>query len=67
MQIGIPKESFAGETRVAATPATVQNLMKLGFTVLVEKGAGELANFDDNVYVEAGAEIGTKAQVWACS
>lgn len=67
MQIGIPKESFAGETRVAATPATVQNLMKLGFTVLVEKGAGELANFDDNAYVEAGAEIGTKAQVWACS
>ncbi|MGN1393121.1 MAG: Re/Si-specific NAD(P)(+) transhydrogenase subunit alpha [Succinivibrionaceae bacterium] len=67
MQIGIPKESFAGETRVAATPATVLGLKKLGFTVLVESGAGELANFDDSTYTEAGAEIGTKEQVWSCS
>lgn len=67
MQIGIPKESFAGETRVAATPTTVLGLKKLGFTVLVESGAGELASFDDSAYVEAGAEIGTKEQVWACA
>ncbi len=67
MQIGIPKESFQGETRVAATPATVLGLKKLGFTVLVESGAGALASFDDSAYVEAGAEIGKAEDVWACS
>lgn len=67
MQIGIPKESFAGETRVAATPATVLGLKKLGFTVLVESGAGLGANFDDAAYTEAGAEIGKAADVWSCS
>ena len=67
MQIGIPKESFAGETRVAATPATVIALQKLGFSVLVESGAGEAANFADEAYVEAGAEIGKSSDVWACS
>ena len=67
MQIAIPKESFAGETRVAATPATVLGLKKLGFTVLVESGAGALANFEDSAYVEAGAEIGKSEDVWASS
>jgi|SRR5574344_167643 H+-translocating NAD(P) transhydrogenase subunit alpha len=66
MQIGIPKESFAGETRVAATPATVIGLKKLGFTVLVESGAGNGASFDDSAYIEAGAEIGKAADIWAC-
>ena len=65
MQIGIPKESFQGETRVAATPATVLALKKLGFTVLVQQGAGENASFEDNAYVEAGAQIGTADEVWA--
>lgn len=53
--IGIPKESFAGESRVAATPTTVAQLLKLGFAVAVERGAGKGANFDDEAYVEAGA------------
>ena len=65
MQIGIPKESFAGETRVAATPTTVTALQKLGFTVLVESGAGEAANFADDAYVAAGATIGNSADVWS--
>ncbi len=65
MQIGIPKESTAGETRVAATPDTVAKLLKLGFTVLVEKGAGVYGDFSDEAYKEAGAEIGEAAEVWA--
>lgn len=43
MRIGIPKERFANEARVAATPSTVSQLLKLGFTVSVERGAGHLA------------------------
>ncbi|MET0901028.1 MAG: Re/Si-specific NAD(P)(+) transhydrogenase subunit alpha [Mycobacterium sp.] len=59
MIIGIPRESLAGETRVAATPQTVGQLIKLGYTVLVESGAGAASSFADTAYVEAGAEIGT--------
>ncbi len=66
MLIGIPKESLAGETRVAATPATIAGLKKLGFSVLVESGAGASASFEDSAYVAAGAEIGQTADVWAC-
>ncbi|MGL5948000.1 MAG: Re/Si-specific NAD(P)(+) transhydrogenase subunit alpha [Aeromonas sp.] len=62
MQIGIPKESLAGETRVAATPATVTQLIKLGFNVAVETGAGQLASFSDVAYQAAGAEV--VAAVW---
>jgi NAD(P) transhydrogenase subunit alpha len=58
MQIGIPRESHAGETRVAATPQTVGQLLKLGYSVVVESGAGEASSFSDAAYVEAGAEVG---------
>ena len=47
MRIGVPKERLANETRVAATPKTVEQLLKLGFTVAIESGAGKLASFDD--------------------
>ncbi|MBQ9183836.1 MAG: Re/Si-specific NAD(P)(+) transhydrogenase subunit alpha [Neisseriaceae bacterium] len=57
MRIGIPKESLDGEKRVAATPTTVAQLLKLGFQVAVESGAGKLSNFADEDYVAAGAEI----------
>ncbi len=50
-----------GETRVAATPATVVQLLKLGYDVVVESGAGELASFTDDAYVEAGASIGDRS------
>jgi H+-translocating NAD(P) transhydrogenase subunit alpha len=56
--IGVLKEAQAGETRVAATPATVVQLLKLGYDVVVESGAGEAASFTDGVYAEAGATIG---------
>ena len=62
MQIGIPRESFHGETRVAATPATVGQIIKLGYTVVVESGAGEASSFSDAAYVEAGAQIGSAQQ-----
>jgi NAD(P) transhydrogenase subunit alpha len=58
MIIGIPRESHAGETRVAATPQTVGQLLKLGYSVVVESGAGAASSFADSAYVEAGAEIG---------
>jgi len=61
---GIPRESLAGETRVAATPNTVEQLKKLGFDVVVESGAGALASFDDAAYVAAGASVATSADIW---
>ncbi|MCW8345995.1 Re/Si-specific NAD(P)(+) transhydrogenase subunit alpha [Vibrio sp. ZSDZ65] len=64
MQIGVPKEILAGETRVAATPKSVEQLLKLGFDVSIESQAGSLASFDDNAYVAAGAKIVTTEEVW---
>ena len=58
MIIGIPRESLTGETRVAATPQTVGQLLKLGYTVVVESGAGAASSFADAAYVEAGASVG---------
>jgi NAD(P) transhydrogenase subunit alpha len=65
MTVGIPKETAPGERRVAATPASVQSLTKLGFRVLVEQNAGLNAGFDDRAYLDAGAAIGETAAVWA--
>ena len=64
MKIGIPIESLAGETRVAATPNSVKQLKKLGFDILVESGAGEKASFSDEAYSEAGAEIANSETIW---
>jgi H+-translocating NAD(P) transhydrogenase subunit alpha len=55
--IAVPREVHAGERRVAATPDTVGQLMKLGYAVKVEAGAGAAASFDDDAYRAAGAEI----------
>ena len=66
MNIGIPKESLAGETRVACTPATVTQLQKLGFAVVVERGAGAGASLADEAYVAAGASLADAAEVWQC-
>ena len=57
MKIGIPKEVHAGEKRVAATPETVAQLKKLGYAVAVEAGAGAQAQFPDEAYAQAGAEV----------
>jgi len=67
MKIGIPKEIYEGECRVAATPATAKRLQKLGFTVLVESGAGVAASFPDPAYAAEGCTIvDGPAEVWAC-
>jgi H+-translocating NAD(P) transhydrogenase subunit alpha len=66
--IGVPKEVFPGEKRVATVPEVVEKLIKLGFRVAVEKGAGEAANFSDDAYRAAGAEVvPTAAALWAQS
>ncbi|AOX01662.1 NAD(P) transhydrogenase subunit alpha [Moorena producens PAL-8-15-08-1] len=57
MKVGIPKEIYPGECRVAATPDTAKVLQKLGFDVLIESGAGEAANFPDNAYEQAECQI----------
>ncbi|MGD8325085.1 MAG: Re/Si-specific NAD(P)(+) transhydrogenase subunit alpha, partial [Gammaproteobacteria bacterium] len=57
MRLGIPREIFSGEARVAATPEVVGELRKLGFDVSVESGAGESASFSDAAFRAAGAEI----------
>lgn len=66
MRIGIPAETRAGETRVATVPEVVEKLIKLGFQVAVESGAGNGANCSDDAYRAAGAEIifGT-SKLWA--
>ena len=56
--IGVVRESKPGETRVAATPATVKQLQQLGYEVVIEPGAGEHADFPDHGFVDAGATIG---------
>lgn len=65
MIIGIPRESQPGETRVAATPQTVGQLIKLGYQVVVESGAGAAASFSDAAFAEAGAGIGSPDEVWS--
>jgi len=62
VRIGIPKETVAGETRVAATPETVKKYVSGKHTVLVERGAGLAARFGDEAYAQAGAELVDAAQ-----
>ncbi|MGB3201244.1 MAG: NAD(P)(+) transhydrogenase (Re/Si-specific) subunit alpha, partial [Nodosilinea sp.] len=57
LKVGVPKEIFAEEQRVAATPDTAKKLQKLGFEVLVETQAGAGANFTDSAYKDAGCTI----------
>src|SRR3954462_3932664 len=57
MLIGVPKETAAGEKRVATVPDVVEKLVKLGFSVAVESGAGDASNFADDTYRAAGAEV----------
>ena len=67
-RIGVPRETFPGEKRVATVPDVVEKLIKLGFSVAVESGAGDAANFSDDAYRAAGAEIvGDAATLWATS
>ena len=64
MLIGVPRERLDNESRVAATPKTVQQILKLGFDVIVEHDAGFKASFEDQAFAAAGAKVGDAAQVW---
>src|SRR5512143_146759 len=68
LRIGVPKETAAGEKRVATVPDVVEKLVKLGFSVAVQSGAGGAANFADDTYRAAGAVVGgSAAELWAQS
>ena len=64
MLIGVPREIYPGEKRVATVPDVVSKLIKLGFTVQVERGAGESADLTDEAFVEAGASIAAGITAW---
>jgi NAD(P) transhydrogenase subunit alpha len=62
MKVGIPKEIYPNECRVAATPDSVQKIIKLGYEVVIEAGAGDASSFLDAAYTEAGAAIAPDAK-----
>ena len=57
MQIGIPREIYPEECRVAVTPEVVTHLIQLGFNVKLETNAGRAASFSDAAYAQSGAVI----------
>ncbi|HWJ81660.1 MAG TPA: Re/Si-specific NAD(P)(+) transhydrogenase subunit alpha [Nocardioides sp.] len=65
MLIGIPRESKAGETLVAATAKTATQLTGLGYDVVVESGAGDDADQPDSAFTDAGIRVGSADEVWA--
>jgi NAD(P) transhydrogenase subunit alpha len=65
MNFGVPKESYPGERRVALVPASLPVLAKIGARVVVERDAGREAGFPDSTYVEKGARIAGRAEVFA--
>jgi NAD(P) transhydrogenase subunit alpha len=67
MKVGIPKEIYPLEARIAATPDTVEKMVKLGLEVVVEAGAGDASTFADAAYIEAGARIADAAAVFGQS
>lgn len=66
MQIGVPAETLAGETRVAVTPETVKKLKNQGHTIRVQSGAGIAASVTDEAFIAAGAEMTDAAGALAC-
>ena len=64
LRLGVVAEGAAGETRVAATPATIRQLIGLGYEVVVESGAGARASFTDDSYSDAGAKIVSQRDGW---
>ncbi len=65
MKIGVPKELHAGERRVATTPEVAEQLIKMGFSVTVETGAGKGANFSDAAFEAAGCDVvATSGALW---
>jgi NAD(P) transhydrogenase subunit alpha len=67
MRIGVPTETFPGETRVALVPAALAPLKKAGAAIVIERGSGEAAGFPDAAFTTAGAEIASRDDVFATS
>ena len=68
MRIGVPREIYAGEKRVATTPDVAAQLMKLGYEVAVESSAGAAANYSDAAYEAVGCSVASSAdKIWADS
>jgi H+-translocating NAD(P) transhydrogenase subunit alpha len=65
MKIGIPRESVAGEKRVAITPDVAVRLIAMGFTVAIEPGAGVGSDYADDTYLEAGAVLQSAEVLWS--
>jgi len=65
MRIGVPRESVAGERRVALVPESIGRLTKAGATVVVERGAGESAGLLDAAYEGVGATLGSASDAWS--
>ena len=66
MIIGVPRESFPGERRVALVPGVIPNLLKAGIEVVVEAGAGAEAGYPDAEYTAKGAKLlPTRAEIFA--
>ena len=67
LSVGVPKETAERERRVSQTPETVTKLVKEGFTVLVERGAGVQADFSDSAYAAAGAKLVSRDEAFKAS
>ena len=67
MKVGVPKETWPGETRVALIPASVAALKKSGLDIVIERGAGAAAGFTDAGYEQAGAVLASRADVFSQS
>jgi len=65
LTIGVPRETFPGERRVALTPRATETLGKLGAGVIIEESAGADAGFPDQLYVARSARVGTRAEVFS--
>jgi NAD(P) transhydrogenase subunit alpha len=64
MKIGVPKETFPGERRVALVPSVLPSLTKAGFQIVIESGAGTAAGFEDQAYQEKGAQVSNRAEAF---
>ena len=63
MRIGVPKETSAGERRVALVPESAKKLIQAGYSITVEAGAGDPAGFPDAAYRESGVAIETDSAI----
>jgi len=65
MIVGVPKESYPGERRVALVPGVLASLAKAGLQVMVETGAGESAGYPNSEYVEKGAKVASREEIFS--